>query len=433
MSSIGRLLGLCALAASPLLADETVGNRHLGVASCAGSTCHGATRPFAGSAIRQDEYFIWQRQDPHARSLRSLQTPEADAISRRLGLGSAASAENCLSCHAENVPAAQRGERFVADDGIGCESCHGASERWIGPHANGYKSDEERLAAGLHATWQPKVRAELCASCHVGDASHRIDHATMAAGHPPLLFELDTFTALEPPHWDVDDDYRARKGEQDGARNWAVGQSVAARMMLTRLATAAAPSGLVPELSLFDCNACHHGTHAGRASDERNAGMPAGTPPLADTPMVMLMPWLEVADAALARDWRERWKALHAASSRSREALQREAGAMSMLIERRLLPLAERTELTPAQLQQLLTGIVVDAGSRHRGDFSHAEHTAMAVSVLATAWADRRQQPVPARLKPALDSLYREVQDRDRFNPQSWADSLKAVTAALGR
>jgi len=428
----GLLWLLCSLSARPLLADAPAGDRHLGVATCAGSTCHGATRPFAGSAIRQDEYFIWQRQDPHAGALRSLQTPEADAISRRLGMGPAASAENCLSCHAENVPAALRGERFVADDGIGCESCHGASERWIGPHVKGYRTDDERVAAGLHATWKPAVRAELCASCHVGDADHRIDHRTMAAGHPPLLFELDTFTALEPPHWDVDDDYRARKGDADGARDWAVGQAAAARRVLAKLMRTPVAGGLMPELSLFDCNACHHGTRAGRANAERNGGMPVGTPPLADTPLVMLQPWLDLIDPAMAAEWRRHWTALHAAASDSREALQREADAMTRLIDRRIVPLAERSRLSPLQLRQLVAAIVTAAGDRHRGDFSHAEHTAMAVSVLATAWSERQRTPAPTALKPALDAVYREVQDRDRFSPARWTDSLKAVISALG-
>ena len=38
---------------------------HLGVASCASSTCHGAVQPFRDSNVMQNEFSIWQNEDPH--------------------------------------------------------------------------------------------------------------------------------------------------------------------------------------------------------------------------------------------------------------------------------------------------------------------------------------------------------------------------------
>ena len=48
----------------PQYADDV----HLGVTSCAGSTCHGATSPWKGSTVLQNEYITWDRYDPHSKA-----------------------------------------------------------------------------------------------------------------------------------------------------------------------------------------------------------------------------------------------------------------------------------------------------------------------------------------------------------------------------
>ena len=45
----------------PMDADDT----HLGVATCAGSTCHGAPQPFDTSTVLQNEFVTWHREDRH--------------------------------------------------------------------------------------------------------------------------------------------------------------------------------------------------------------------------------------------------------------------------------------------------------------------------------------------------------------------------------
>ncbi|MBL6749409.1 MAG: hypothetical protein ISP90_02760 [Nevskia sp.] len=417
-----------AIAAEPAPAAD----KHLGVASCAGSTCHGAVRPFADSPIRQDEYFIWQRKDFHTRAYATLLTPRSDAITRRLGLGRARDAQECLVCHAENTPAPQRGERYQVSDGIGCEACHGASEHWIGPHVAGYKSNPERVAAGLYPTWDPMARGRLCAACHVGDDAHAMSHAIMAAGHPPLLFELDTFTTLEPPHWHVDAAYVARKGSQDPAHDWVAGQVEGSRVILRNLAGPRLAGGVFPELALFDCNACHHSLKAGRGRPQRSGGLPPGAVPLADAHLVMLMRWLDVADPALGAQWRAGWSTLHASTLHDPAAIRQQAQAMLALLDDRVAARARQAELSDRQLRDLLRGVVSDARGDHAGDFSDAEHTAMAVSVLTTALSQRGTQQVSAALRMAVDRLYAEVHDRDRFQPESYRVSVENVALALG-
>ena len=60
----------------------------------------------------------------------------------------------------------------------------------------------------------------------------------------PLAFELDTFTWINP-HYEVDEDYIARKGEFNGVRDWGVGQGVAAATALDTLLSGADPAAMM--------------------------------------------------------------------------------------------------------------------------------------------------------------------------------------------
>jgi hypothetical protein len=421
------------LAADALAAENMAGDKHLGVASCAGSTCHGSTRPFVDSRIRQDEYFIWQRKDAHARAYNTLRSERSQSIARKLGLADAVSAQRCLVCHADNPPQHDRGERFLLSDGIGCEACHGPSEQWIGPHTAGYKTLEERKAAGLYPTWDPLARAELCSGCHVGDEAHPMSHAIMAAGHPPLVFEMDTFAVLEPPHWRIDAGYIQRKGPQDPARNWAASQAGGARAVLQNLTGPRFGGGVFPELAFFDCNACHHSlVIAGRAMPPRSGGLPEGSVPLADSQLVMLIRWLDASGSPNARKWHDQWVALQAATLRGPPAVQAQARVMLATLDQSVVPEVRQRSLSNQQLRHLLRSIIGDARTAHSGDFSDAEQTAMAVSVLTTALSQRGAQEVSSGLRAAVDRLYAQVYNRDRFTPASYRDSVERVALELG-
>ena len=56
---------------------------HLGVASCAGSTCHGAVQPLKGSVVAQNEYIIWSRQDKHAKAYAVLSDERSQRIAKQ--------------------------------------------------------------------------------------------------------------------------------------------------------------------------------------------------------------------------------------------------------------------------------------------------------------------------------------------------------------
>src|SRR5579859_33947 len=306
---VALLAVLCIAAAA---ASPTAGT-HLGVASCAGSNCHGSTaREPPPQGVLHNEYLTWQRDDPHAGAYRSLLTPRALDIARRLGIADPSKAETCLDCHADDVSTAMRGPRFAASDGIGCEACHGGASAWIVDHAAAHRSHVANLKEGMYPTEEPQARAELCLGCHYGAADKPMTHSIMAAGHPPLLFELTTYTAIQPAHYRVDTDYRARKHYVGPADTWALGQTVAVRRVLDTLAARA--GGSTPDFYLYECYGCHQPLQPD--SDAVVAGQAAvgGELPLALDSLRMLGAILDAGDPELAQRWAQGLAGLHTAA-----------------------------------------------------------------------------------------------------------------------
>src|SRR5687768_1215187 len=102
-------------------APETAASRatHEGVASCAGSSCH-SRQVESGLNVRQNELITWQNPSSvagaHSRAWRVLTQPRAQAIARKMGIGPAEQARECLGCHTDPAPASLRGDRFQVSD-----------------------------------------------------------------------------------------------------------------------------------------------------------------------------------------------------------------------------------------------------------------------------------------------------------------------------
>ena len=265
----GVLLSLCILLMimavvfpilSPVRASGTADNTHLGVASCAGSTCHGRLEA-DGAVVRQDEVLRWQEPSSpagkHSQAYSALLGQRSAQIARNLGIGKASSAPMCLGCHAD--PAASRGNNFQLADGVGCEACHGGASNWIASHYAVGASHAKNVARGMTPLENPKVRAGVCLDCHFGSAAQGqfVNHRIMAAGHPRISFELDLFSSLQQHH-DEDADYVARKRRTDNVQLWAVGQALALKRSLDLYASASrGTEGVFPEFYFFDCHSCH--------------------------------------------------------------------------------------------------------------------------------------------------------------------------------
>lgn len=426
------LLALPVSAFAQSAIDRIEQNRHLGVASCSSGVCHGSNKPFENSTVMRNEFALWQQFDPHAtKALQALSSSEGQSIARKLGLGDATQAKVCLDCHADNISSDLRGAKFQADDGIGCETCHGGAEKWIASHADSKVSHADNLAAGLYPTENPVARAELCMGCHMGTPDRMITHRIMGAGHPRLSFELDTFTWLNP-HYTIDADYEKRKGRFNGLRDWGVGQGVAAANLLDILLDPRHGSqGIFPELVLFDCHACHRSMSGKRWAPRKGTGLGPGVVRLNDSNLVMYRHVLAVADPGAASRLRQQTRALHQATTRSRAATEQAARALRSSI-RATLPVVADYAFDGGSLGPVLDSMVRDAEAGEFRDYAAAEQGSMAAQSIVVAFqnAGAVDEENRKNLDARIDALYATVDKDERYDMSRFVAALRQLRAA---
>jgi Cytochrome c554 and c-prime len=430
------LLGL----SLPARADDAI---HIGVQSCAGNNCHGAVQPIGASRVPQNEYFIWSQKDKHAQAYTVLTNDRSKRIARNLGLADPDHPEHaslCLDCHADNVEPAHRGPQFQLADGVGCEACHGGGGPsptnpggWLGPHLSG-EDHAANLKAGLYATDQPEARGVRCLSCHLGDDKKFVIHKIMGAGHPPTPFELDTYTAIEPAHFVVNQSYIERKGRPNDIQIWAMGQAVDVKLRMDLVLNPShAPKGVDFELSLFDCQACHHSMSELQWRARNTTGLPPGRIRLYDATAVMLLTVADRIAPDTAKQLGAHLLALHAATGESWDAVKKEATAVREAADK-LIPAIASHDFTKDDATKLGHAVVASAlNSGGDLDYSGAQQQVMALESIVAAmkqlgFADDKQL---GPLNDALGGLYEAVANDQKFNPDSYVEALKAFNAKL--
>jgi hypothetical protein len=405
---------------------------HLGPATCASSTCHGANQRASGARILLNEYSVWQQTDPHAKSYATLAGKESRAIAAKLGLGDPTTAPACLACHVDHPPADRRGEKFLITDGVGCEACHGGAEQWISSHVDRSRPRGATLAEGRYPTEDAVARAKLCLSCHMGTPDRMITHEIMGAGHPRLSFELDTFTWLNP-HYEIDADYIERKGEFNGARDWAIGQGVAASNLLEILLDEQRGwHGIFPELVLFDCHACHRPMSGKQWGPRPGTGLGPGVVRINDANLVMYRHVLAAVDRAAADELGQATRALHQATLVSRERTFVAARAVRTKIEASLARVAAH-RFGPETLGQVLDSMLRDAERGEFRDFAAAEQAALAAQSVVVAFEAARQlsEEQAGPLRSAVDRLYSTVEKEDAYRMAAFTEALRGLRAAV--
>ena len=405
---------------------------HLGVASCAGNNCHGAVEPFPNSRVAQDEYLIWAHKDKHAKAFAALQGERGRRIAKNLGLPDAEHAAICLDCHADNVPPERRGPQFRLADGVGCESCHGGASSWLGIHVSG-ADHAANLAAGLYPLEQPQARGERCLSCHLGDDKRFATHRIMGAGHPPLGFELDTYSAIQPAHYRVDQDYVERKGRPDDLRTWAVGQAVDVKKRMELLLDERnRPKGVQPELALFDCQACHHPMTSLQWRPRTSAGLPPGALRLYDATAVMLHVAAERVAPQIAAELHDHLLALHRATTEDWAAVRREAEAVRGAADR-LIPLLTAHSFGRDDAVALAKAVIASGLAGNDLDYSAAQQQTMALASIVAAMTQAGDADAGqiASLNEALRGLYDAVADGNTYEPEAFAQALRQFSAKL--
>ena len=341
--------------ATPEAQTELVGPRvfrFVGSASCAASNCHGGNgaRPVRTECdpLSPQAYSIWVERDPHSQAYAVLTEPRSERMSQRLGWGPATKAPGCLACHAVNPPASELTEstRHTVQDGVGCEACHGAAEAWLEPHKWATWSAlpaADKQALGYRELRSAAERAGACADCHVGSAGKDVNHDLIAAGHPRMAFEFSAYHANLPKHWQREE----IPADQIDAKFWLVGQAVSGERSAALLGQrAASPTAPWPELSEYDCFACHHDLADPswrQAEEETHKGLPLGTARWGSWPFALIAVAAPEAPLGELRQEMERTLPRRDFVAKSAEAVRKDLAADVRDLQNMQVTAAERT------------------------------------------------------------------------------------------
>jgi len=435
---------LCALAAAASQTNEPV--KYIGPGSCAATSCHGSVKPVAGSRILQNEYSTWILQDKHSRAYQALTGEVGERMARMLKLGAkAGAAPKCLACHALYTTPEQRGRPFEISEGVSCESCHGPASGWLGPHTTRDWPHEKSVSLGMRDTRNVIQRSELCLDCHLGTREKFVDHEMIAAGHPDLYFELDSFSAVMPRHWKVSRESAPGKPVEDptwaGVRDWATGQAVQLRASMERLAWRAKgertdKKDVWPEYAELSCFACHHSLGPAKDSWRQEHGYEGrrpGDPPWNCSRYAVFRHFAKQIDSASAQELDK--QLLTVSTEMSKLNPDRTVVASAALAA---APLAQRIaeHLTTMQYDQAITlrmlqRITDDAENIAISDERSAEQAGMAMDSLYIAYSKDAKPAGNAEVRAAINSLFQQLENPSAYNADQFASALRRIRPLL--
>jgi Cytochrome c554 and c-prime len=439
---------LCAwfLAIPQMLSAQNEPVKFIGPGSCAATSCHGSVKPIAGSRIFQNEYSTWIIQDKHSRAYQALTGDVGERMARILKLGAnAEEARKCLACHALAPPPEQRGRAFETSEGVSCENCHGPASAWLGPHTTRSWPHEKSVALGMADTRNVIHRTEKCLECHLGTKNKFVDHEMIAAGHPDLYFELDSFSAVMPRHWKVPRESEPGKPIEDaawvGVREWSTGQAVQLRAAMERLTWRARSErfdkkDVWPEYSELSCFACHHALGPAKDSwrqEHGYAGRRPGDPAWNSSRYTVFRLLAKQIDSASAPELDRQLLSVSGEMSKlnpDRNAVASAASAAAPLAQR----IAERLatmQYDQAVALRLLQTISGDAENISLADERAAEQATMAIDSLYIAYSKDAKPANAPEVRAAINSLFQQLENPSAYNADQFASSLRRIRTLL--
>ena len=439
---------LCAsfMAIPALLGAENEPSKYIGPGSCAATSCHGSVKPIAGSRILQNEYSTWIIKDKHSRAYQALTGDVGERMARILKLGAKVEVvPKCLACHALNPPAEQRGRAFEISEGVSCENCHGPASGWLGPHTTRSWAHEKSVALGMHDTRDVIHRTEKCLECHLGTKNKFVDHEMIAAGHPDLFFELDSFSAVMPRHWKAPRESEPGKPVEDpewvGVREWSAGQAVQLRAAMDRLTWRARnerfdKKDVWPEYSELSCFACHHALGPAKDSwrqEHGYVGRRPGDPAWNTSRYAVFRLLANQIDSGSAQELDRQLLAVSAEMSKlspDRNAVVTAASAAAPLAQRIAQRLATM-QYDQALALRMLQHIPDDAENISLADERAAEQAAMALDSLYIAYSKDAKPANAAEVRAAINELFRQLENPSSYNADQFASSLRQIRTML--
>jgi len=428
------------------LSAQNEPSKYIGPGSCAATSCHGSVKPIPDSRILQNEYSTWIIRDKHSRSYQALLGDVGERMALILKLGAKAEeAPKCLACHALNPAPEQRGRAFEISEGVSCENCHGPASAWLGPHTTRAWPHEKSVAAGMHDTRDVIHRTEKCLECHLGARNKFVDHQMIAAGHPDLYFELDSFSAVMPRHWKVPRESEPGKPAEDaawvGVREWSAGQAVQLRAAMERLTWRARneradKKDVWPEYSELSCFACHHALGAAKDSwrqEHGYVGRRPGDPAWNSSRYAVFRLLAKQIDSANAQELDRQLLAVSEEMSKlnpDRSAVASAASAAAPLAQR----IAERLatmQYGQAVALRMLQRISDDAENIALADERAAEQAAMAIDSLYVAYSKDAKPANADEVRAAINELFQQLENPSAYNADEFASLLRRIHTLL--
>lgn len=416
--------------------------KYIGPGSCAATSCHGSVKPVAGSRILQNEYSTWILQDKHSRAYQALTGDVGERMVRILKLGDKAEeSQKCLACHALSVTSEQRGRPFEIAEGVSCENCHGPASAWLGPHTTRDWPHEKSVAQGMTDTRNVIHRTEKCLECHLGAKEKFVDHEMIAAGHPDLYFELDSFSAVMPRHWKVPRESVPGKPVEEaawsGVRDWSAGQAVQLRASMERLAWRVKSERTDkkdpwPEYAELSCFACHHSLGPAKDSWRQQHGYEGrrpGDPPWNASRYAVFRLFAKQIDPTSAQDLDRHMLTVSAEMSRlnpERTAVANAALSAAPLAQQfadRLAKMSYDQAITLRMLQSISDNADAIAASDERA----AEQAAMAIDSLYIAYSKDTKPGDATEARAAINVLFQQLENPSSYNADQFASALKRL------
>jgi hypothetical protein len=420
--------------------------KYIGPGSCAATSCHGSIKPVPGSRILQNEYSTWILQDKHSRAYQALTGDVGERMARILKLNAKAEeSPKCLACHALYTTPEQRGRSFEISEGVSCEVCHGPASAWLGPHTTREWPHEKSVALGMVDTRNLIPRTQKCLQCHLGTREKFVDHQMIAAGHPDLYFELDSFSAVMPRHWKVPRESAPGKPVEDpswvGVREWSTGQAVQLSASMDRLAWRAKgeradQQNPWPEYSELSCFSCHHSLVAAKDSWRQEHGYEdrrPGDPPWNASRYAVFRLFAKQIDSASAQDLDRQLLTVSTEMSKlnpDRTVVANAANAASPLamhIAERLAAMQYDQAITLRMLQR----ITDDAEFISLADERAAEQATMALDSLYIAYSKDTKLADVAEVRAAINALFQQLENPSAYNADQFASALRRIRPLL--
>jgi hypothetical protein len=273
-------------------------------------------------------------------------------------------------------------------------------------------------------------RSEKCLSCHLGTSEKFVDHELIAAGHPDLYFELDSFLSVMPAHWK-----EADKDPWLGVRALGIGQAVQLREQLKRVARES-QSGIWPEYSELDCFACHHNLTAAKDSWRQERGYEGrrpGNTPFNLSRYVVLRHLVEQTDPAASQQLKseiDKVYALVTAPGSDRRQIAAEASTAAELADR-LSGRWNGLKFDPAETLRLMKSISADAGPIANQGERSAEQATMALDSLFVAYTKNGQLAGEPQIRAGINALFRQLDDPSAYNGFQFARELRNLNTLL--